>query len=345
MKFKAAVLTELNKPLVIHEIETTNLKIGQVLVKILVSGLCGAQLQEISGYKGNGKFLPHLLGHEGCGIVSEVGEGVTKVKVGDKVVMHWRVSDGIESDFPNYMIGDKKMSSGKVTTLSEYSIVSENRLTVVPDDTPNELCALLGCGLTTALGTINNEAEVKFGETVMIIGCGGVGLNLIQGSKLASAYPIIGVDISEEKRNKVESLGAIFVNNSLENLNKKLNELKIKSIDVIIDTTGNPKVIESSIGLLSGNGRLIMVGQPKPNEGVLIPNASYLFNGNGISIKATQGGKTSPKDDIPKYIKLHKAGLLKIDNIITHEFKLDEINSAIELLKNGMSGRIMIKMY
>ena len=103
MKFKAAILTEIGKPLVVSEIETTELKVGQVLIKILMSGLCGAQLQELAGLKGNSKFVPHLLGHEGCGIVEEIGPGVTTVKVGDKVVMHWRKGDGIESDFPTYI--------------------------------------------------------------------------------------------------------------------------------------------------------------------------------------------------------------------------------------------------
>jgi len=167
---KAVVLTQLNSPLEVAEVELTPLQPGQVLVKNLVSGLCGAQLQEIAGLKGNANFLPHLMGHEGCGIVEEVGAGVTTVKVGDKVVMHWRKGEGIEAPFPAYTFNGKSMSSGKVTTLSEYSIVSENRVTTVPQDTPEELCALLGCGLTTALGVITNEAEIKLGESVLIIG-------------------------------------------------------------------------------------------------------------------------------------------------------------------------------
>src|SRR3989338_8354601 len=126
---KAAVLENINSPLTVAEVGLGELSFGQVLVKVLVSGICGAQLQEIGGHKNNAKFVPHLLGHEGCGIVEEVGPGVTKVKKGDKVVMHWRKGDGIESDFPSYTYKSKKMSSGKVTTLSEYSIVSENKLT------------------------------------------------------------------------------------------------------------------------------------------------------------------------------------------------------------------------
>jgi 2-desacetyl-2-hydroxyethyl bacteriochlorophyllide A dehydrogenase len=334
---KAVILEKLDSDLTVGEIELTPLQYGQVLVKNLVSGLCGAQLQEISGLKGNANFLPHLMGHEGCGIVQEVGVGVNTVKVGDKVVMHWRKGDGIEAPFPSYVYNGNKMSSGKVTTLSEYSIVSENRLTTVPDDTPEELCALLGCGLTTALGVITNEADVKFGESVLIIGSGGVGVNLIQGAKLASAYPIYAVDVIEEKRDLCLAIGATeFINSTTTSIDRKF--------DVIIDTTGIPSVLSNAIELLSGKGRLILVGQPKPGQDVNIPNANKLFEGSGKIIRATQGGMTSPTDDIPRYINLHKSGLLDISKIITHRFDIDDINEAFKLLRSGKAGRIMVNI-
>jgi len=137
---QAAILTEINKPLIICEVKTTSLAIGQVLVRVLVSGICGSQLHEISGHKGNARFLPHLMGHEGCGIVEEIGPGVREVAIGDKVVMHWRPGKGIESEFPRYVMNDREFSSGKVNTLTEYAIVSENRLTRVPQDT-NRVCS------------------------------------------------------------------------------------------------------------------------------------------------------------------------------------------------------------
>jgi len=339
---KAVILKELNSPLIVDEIKTTPLQYGQVLVKNLVSGLCGAQLQEIAGLKGNANFLPHLMGHEGCGIVQEIGVGVTTVKVGDKVVMHWRKGDGIEAPFPTYEYNGKSMSSGKVTTLSEYSIVSENRVTTVPQDTPEELCALLGCGLTTALGVITNEAQIKFGESVLVVGCGGVGLNIIQGAKLANAYPIYGVDIVDEKQEITKSVGATEYFNI--QTNPTLDNIKPGSIDVIIDTTGNPQAISSVLPLLSGKGRCIMVGQPKPGQEVIIPNGYKMFDGEGKTIKATQGGKTSPTEDIPRYIKLHQAGLLDIKKIITHRFDLENINEAFDLLRSGKAGRIMINI-
>lgn len=333
---KAAVLIEIDKPLAVKEVELTDLNVGQVLVKVLVSGLCGAQLHEIRGHKGNAKFLPHLMGHEGCGIVEKVGPGVTTVKVGDKVVMHWRPGTGIEAPFPSYILDGKSMSSGKVTTLSEYSIVSENRLTAVPQDTPPELCAILGCALTTAMGIIDNEVDLKFGESVAVIGTGGVGLNLIQAASMKSACPIIAVDNNPSKKDLCVDMGA-------HDFYTSINQIEGK-VDVVIDTTGIPEVISQGISILSNTGRMILVGQPAPGKFVEVMNAVNLFNGIGQSIKATQGGKTNPQEDIPRYIKLHQKGLLDISKLITHTFTLDEVNDAFDLLKTGNAGRIMIKI-
>ena len=143
---KAAVLTELNRPLVVEEVGLTDLDYGQVLVKVSASGICGAQLMEIAGEKGNAKFLPHLMGHEGVGVVQETGIGVTRVKIGDKVVMHWRKAGGIEAPFPRYEFRGKTIPSGKVVTLAEYAICSENRLTPIRHDAPTISARCSGAG-------------------------------------------------------------------------------------------------------------------------------------------------------------------------------------------------------
>lgn len=341
---KAAILTKLNSPLEIADVELTPPKVGQVVIKNIVSGLCGSQLLEIKGEKNNAKFLPHLMGHEGCGIVQEIGDGVTKVKQGDKVVMHWIKSNGIESDFPSYVYNGKTIRSGKVTTLSEYSIVSENRLTVVPPDTNPEVCALLGCSLTTALGVINNDANVKFGESVVVLGCGGVGLNLIRGANMAGAYPIIGVDASSDKEAISKQMGCShFVNIK----NTSLRDLIDKNgADVIIDTTGNVNVMKNAIPLLSDFGRFIMVGHPsKENDTLELVSSNHMFGGSGKTIKASQGGQTNPQVDIPRYVKLFSAGLLNIDDLITNRYHLNQINDAIDTLRTGKSGRIIIKCH
>ena len=336
IELKAAVLEELNQPLTLRDVELTPLGIGQVLVKILVSGICGSQLHEIKGFKGNGKFLPHLMGHEGCGIVEEIGPGVTTVQVGDKVVMHWRPGSGIEANFPTYKLDGKPFSSGKVTTLSEKAIVSENRLTSIPQDTDSELAALLGCSLTTALGIIDNQSHLKFGETVAIIGCGGVGLNLISGALLKGASTVYAIDNVNEKEPLVLSQGANHFLTST-------NELPEK-VDLIIDTTGSPNVISEAFKSLSNEGRMILVGQPAPGAEIIIPNAIQLFNGSGQSIRATQGGETAPQNDIPRYIRLFKSRSLGTAGLITHRYPLEEVNEAFKKLITGGAGRIMISM-
>ena len=333
---KAAVLEKLNYPLAIREIFPTQLLPGQVYVKVLASGLCGAQLHEIRGHKGNGKFLPHLMGHEGCGIVKEVGPGVTTVQEGDKVVMHWRPGSGIESEFPKYHLGEKIISSGKCTTLSEFSIVSENRLTKVPHDTPTVLAAMLGCSLTSALGIIDNECNLKFGESVAIIGCGGVGLNLIQAAKMKNAYPVYGVDINDKMFDLTHQIGVDIFTCDLEFIPEK--------VDVILDTTGVPEVISKAFDKLAPSGRLIMVGQPAPGTDLNIFNPLSMFDGQGKSIRASQGGGTKPDEDIPRYIKLANREMLDFNTLHTDTFALDNINDAFDLLKTGNAGRIIIKI-
>ncbi len=344
---KAAILEKINGPLAVADVELGELSVGQVLVKVLVSGICGAQLQEIAGNKNNAKFVPHLLGHEGCGIVEDIGAGVTKVKKGDKVVMHWRKGDGIEADFPTYTFKGKTMRSGKVTTFSEYSIVSENRVTPVPHEVSNDFCALLGCGLSTALGTITNEAQVQPGESVMILGLGGLGTCLMKAARFAGASPIIGVDIRDNKKGVVKSLhGDLFINAAKKDIRETLvRELGIKEVDVIIETSGNTQSIADTIPLLGNDGRYILVGQTKPGESVEIKIANHLFGGTeGKTIKATQGGRFSPSKDIPRYVKLYQAGLLNIDNLITHRTTLKNINTAIKLMRGGKANRIAIDL-
>ena len=332
---KAAVLEKIDAPLAVREVGLTELGVGQVLVQVLVSGLCGAQLHEIRGHKGNAKFLPHLMGHEGCGIVKAIGPGVTTVRVNDKVVMHWRPGCGIESPFPKYDLDGKIISSGKVTTLSEYSIVSENRITSIPHETPTVLAAMLGCSLTTALGIIDNECDLKFGETLAVTGCGGVGLNLIQAAKMKSASPIIGVDINPKMEDLARQLGADqFISNAT----------NLPECDVIIDTTGIPGVIAAAFNRLAPSGRLVLVGQPKPQTTVSFSNAVSMFDGEGKSVRATQGGRTDPAKDIPRYIKLAMEGHLDYETLHTHTFTLDEVNDAFDLLRSGNAGRIMIKI-
>lgn len=345
-KFFAAVLRNLNAPLDIEELRVPKLEFGQVLVKISVSGLCGAQLLEIRGEKGNEKFLPHLLGHEGFGAVIDIGPGVTTVSVGQKVVMHWRKGAGIDADFPIYESASGKIGGGKVTTLSEYSVVSENRLTAVGDDLPGVVGALLGCGLSTALGVMNLEAKSKFGESVMIVGCGGLGLSLIRAARLASAGEIIGIDSVAEKRDLVLTAGATAFFSSVENsvLEQVKEIVSGSSIDLVVDTTGDGALVSELLTLLSDNGRLVLVGQIRPEAPICISSSNNFFGAEGKAIISTQGGGSRPPEDIQRYARMYSLGRLEVEDLVTDVYNLQEVNSAFDRLRTGRAGRVMIRM-
>jgi S-(hydroxymethyl)glutathione dehydrogenase/alcohol dehydrogenase len=309
------------------ELETMNggMSHGQVLVKMICAGICGAQLQEISGQKGDFSFIPHMLGHEGCGTVTAIGNGVTHVQPNDKVVLHWRKGEGCEAALPTYSKGVK---AGPVTTFAEYVIVGESRVTKVPMDFPADLGALLGCALSTALATIENVAKVKWGESVMVIGCGGVGLSLIYAAKLAHAYPIVGVD-QFDKRKWVEALGADF---------RLHHPSHLAKFDVIIDTTGQAPLIE----YLAPSGRYIMVGQPAAHD-LLYIFGQRMFTGEGQKIEATQGGGFAPSKDIPRYVNLWRGGMLDdYKKLISHRVSLADINTGIDLMRTGKAARVMV---
>ena len=185
---RAAVLVEQNSDLVIDEISLPeNLDVGQVLVELKYSGICGSQLGEIDGVKGPDRWLPHLLGHEGSGQVLAIGPGVKHVQPGDTVVLHWRPSRGIESAAPKYLWDEKTVNAGWVTTFNNFAVVSENRLTTIPAETDLKAAALYGCAVTTGFGVIDNRADIRLGETVVVFGAGGIGLNIVQAAALAGA--------------------------------------------------------------------------------------------------------------------------------------------------------------
>ena len=339
---KSAILIESKKPLIITDIDMpSSLEFGQVLVKIIYSGICGAQINEIDAVKGPDKFLPHLLGHEGSGIVEKIGEGVTTVKTGDHVVLHWRKSSGIESVTPKYLWKEKKVNAGWVTTFNEKAIVSENRLTAIPPDFDMRIAPLFGCSVTSAFGVVNNDAKIKIGQSVLIFGVGGVGLNIVQATSMVSAYPIVGVDLHENKINMGKKFGLThgLIADSNDLNNKIYNIIGSKGADISIETTGIPKVIEQAYELTASDGKTILVGVP--NDKISIYSLPLHFE---KILTGSHGGDAVPNIDIPRYIRLINQKKMTLENIITHEFNLKEINSAIDLLRSGKAGRIIIKM-
>ena len=344
-KMTAAILCELKKPLIIDEVKLPEkLDIGQVLVKVFYSGICGSQLGEIDGIKGEDKYLPHLLGHEASGQVVAIGPGVSHVEPGDLVVMHWRKSLGIDAKPAVYEWRGQTLNSGCITTFNEYSIVSENRLTKIPIDSDLEIAALFGCAVTTGFGVVINNAKLKIGESVVVFGAGGVGLNIIQAAALTSAYPIIAVDRFDERLELAKLAGATHTINTsqtdaLIQIDKILGNLPL---DCFIDNTGNTDIINLGYKITSSNGRVVLVGVPPKGKDISIYSLPLHF---GKAILGSHGGEAIPNIDIPRYHNLFQAGKIKLKEFITKVSPLSEVNELILSMRNGsLAGRCLIKM-
>ena len=341
---RAAVLVQQKSPLSIMEITLPDkLDFGQVLVKVIYSGICGSQIGEIDGVKGKDNFLPHLLGHEGYGQVIDIGPGVTKVKKNEKVILHWRKGSGINSATPQYSYKGDTVNAGWVTTFNDHAIISENRLTKVSDKEEALTASLFGCAITTGFGVIDNDAKLKIGESVVIFGSGGIGLNMIQAAKLKGAYPIIAVDIYDERLDLAKKHNADFLINSRIEKDIRRSILNIsKDIDVFVDNTGNVDVIELGYDLVNEKGRVVLVGVPKYDEKISINTLPLHF---GKKLIGSEGGSTDPSIDIPKYLKLVDQGILDISKQITQVCPLTDINDAISDMKNGVNkGKIIIEL-
>jgi len=343
---KAAILTQTKSPLEIAELKMPDrLAFGQVHVRIHYSGICGAQLNEIEAAKGEDKFLPHLLGHEGSGTVLAVGEGVKRVRPGDHVVLHWRQSAGLQCEPPKYRWNGRTVNAGWVTTFNDEAVISENRLTVIPQDFDLRLAPLFGCAVTTAVGVINNDAQVKIGQSVVIFGIGGVGLNIAQAARMVSANPVVGVDLFDNKLSMAREWGLTHTFNSRaegDGLERKIREIVGPGgADVVVDTTGNPRVIELAYGLTHADGRTILVGVPRKGDNVSIYTLPLHFK---KILKGSHGGSVSPDIEIPRLINLVRTGSMRLDGLVTHTFPLEQVNEAITALRSGEAARVLLDM-
>lgn len=342
---KAAVLTGLKEPLAIATVAMPDsLAVGQVLVKIHFSGICGSQLGEIDGAKGDDKFLPHLLGHEASGTVLAVGPGVKQVKVDDRVVLHWRRGLGIESETPHYSCEGRRIHAGWVTTFNEYAIVSENRITPIAADSDLEVAALFGCAVTTGFGVVQNNAKVRIGESVVVFGAGGIGLNIVQAAALVSAYPIIAVDLYESKLELAGKMGAThLISSSRVDARRAILEIVGNAgIDAFIDNTGQPAIIEMGYELSKPQGRVTLVGVPRKGNDIHIHSLPLHF---GKVLSGSHGGEAVPQIDIPRYHQLYRAGRIRLRELITDTFDLGQINEAIAGMREGrIAGRCLVRL-
>ena len=344
MKFNAAILVESRQPLVVDEILLDKpLAAGQVLVRIRYSGICGAQVNEIDAVKGPDKFLPHLLGHEGIGEVVDVGELVKSVQVGDTVVLHWMPGEGTQSDPATYTWQGAKLNAGWVTTLSEYTVASENRLTRITTSINERFIPLFGCAATTAWGSLVNDARCRLGDSVVVLGTGGVGLLVVEAARAAGAHPIIAVDVHETRLSSAVDMGAtaafLAQTVGLDGVIRGL--LPFGLADVVIETSGARSMIELSYRLASDGGRAVLVGVPRHDDPASIDTLPLHF---GMTFTGSKGGQVKPQTDIPRLLALCEVGVFRVSALPLDEFGLVDVNDGIAALRSGSPGRVIVHM-
>lgn len=362
---RAAVLVEYGEPLQVEDLEISPPRHGEVLIRLAASGICGSDLH---AWEGRSPVVnpPMVLGHEGAGIVEEVGPGVTSLTAGDHVVISLYGPCGTcgacrsgflqrcdgparQSTFGLMADGSTRLSlDGREVrpfigagTLAEYSIVHEGMATRIPRDMPLESAALIGCGVTTGIGAVVNTAEVRPGSTVVVIGCGGVGLNVIQGARLAGAARILGIDKDPAKQVAARQFGAtdFMEAGPSEEMPSMVREVLGAGADYAFEVIGLPETVGAAFSSTVAGGTTVVVGASAPGTAFSIPAAS-LFPDR--KLLGCQGGGNIPGRDIPMIAELYRSGRILLDELISHRRPLAQVNDGLKLLSDGDVTRVVV---
>lgn len=343
MKTEAAILIDTTKPLEMVELTLPALNPGQVLVEIAYSGACHTQFLEARGHRGEDKWLPHCLGHEGTGIVLETGSSVTKVKQGDRVVLSWIKGEGIEAGGAVYDWDGKRVNSGGVTTFQRHGVVSENRLTLLPEQLDMETAVLLGCAAPTGMGAVLNVAGVEAGNAVAIFGTGGIGLNACMAAAFAGAMPVIGIDPLGSRRDLAKKYGATHVLNPDDgDIIEQIHAIVPGGVDIAIEATGIPAVMSQAIhSTRQQGGRAVVIGNAK--HGLTLEISPGVFN-QGKSLLGTWGGDSKPDRDYSRFAKLLASDRFPARDLLSKPYELAKADQALDDLASGLVGRPIIDM-
>ncbi len=342
---RSAVLTRIGGSLEMMDLNIPALKPGQVLVDMAWSGVCHSQLNEQNGLRGPDSYIPHTLGHEGSGIVARCGSAVTKVAPGDRVVLTWIKGDGADEAGTVYRSAQgTNVNSGAISTFMNRTVVSENRLVRLPQGVPLREAALLGCAVPTGAGIVFNNLALKAGETIAVFGIGGVGLSAIMAASLARAGVVIAVDLVPARLDAAKSYGATHViDASREDVQAGIAEVTSgRGVDCAIEAAGAVPAIEAALrAVRNGGGRCVIAGNPPHGSRVAVDPFDLI---RGKVLSGTWGGATVPDRDIPRYAAMYLRGEMPLENYISREYGLAEINQALADLSAGRVLRPLIDL-
>ena len=341
---RAAVLRGLGQRLEIEELQFPVLGPGQVLVEVAFSGVCRSQLMEVRGGRGSDPWLPHLLGHEGAGTVIEVGDSVTKVAVGDQVIMTWIRGDGADAKGTTYLGVDGPVNAGPVTTFGTHAVVAENRLVRLPDGVPLDVAVLFGCALPTGAGMILNELRPEPRSSLAVFGLGGIGLSAVMASCFYECHPVIAVDVSEAKLEMARAFGASHViNASLQDPVAGIRQLSGgRGVDCSVEAAGSTLTIEQAFASVHKHGgRCLFASHPESGNVIRLDPHDLI---SGKSIAGSWGGGSHPDVDVPKLATLYRDGRLPLERLITRRYSLEDVNQALDDIETGRVFRPLLVM-
>jgi S-(hydroxymethyl)glutathione dehydrogenase/alcohol dehydrogenase len=364
VRFKAAVLEEVGKPIVIDELEMDALATGDVLVRIKASGLCHTDLEVIQGALAYP--MPIVLGHEGAGVVEAVGSGVTRVRPGDHVILSWNPHCGhcfyCERDLPilcepfarhqpqGHLLDGTSRMKRKGAKVHHYSVTSTHaELTVVPEsgaipipkEMPFDRACIIGCGVMTGVGAAVRKARLEPGANVAVIGCGAVGLNAVQGAKLAGSQKIIAIDIGAVKLERAKAFGATHTIDAggVDVVAQVKALTQGRGADYVFEAAGNAKVFRLAVEVCRPGGDVVWLGKVNVDEEVAFRWGSLM--GERRIVRSSYGG-ARPARDFPWLVNEYLKGRLKLDELITRRIRLEEINDGFAMLARGEGIRTVI---
>jgi NDMA-dependent alcohol dehydrogenase len=365
MNIKAAVLRQPKTPFEIQTLSLDEPKAGEVLVKLAASGVCHSDYHLVTGDTAHP--LPVVAGHEGAGIVEAVGEGVTRLRVGDHVTLNWAPDCGTcfycQQGQPNLcdtftdpiwagtmLDGTTRLHDADgnpvylycgLGTFSEYTVVAEQSCIPIRRDVPLKVAALVGCAVATGVGAALYTSPVRPGESVVIFGCGGIGLNMVQAAVLCGAQTIIAVDTHPAKERYAKQFGATHYLPAGDDIGDRVRELTGgRGADHVFEAVGLPRVQEQALDAVRPGGSLILVGLAPMGTGTNLPGA--LLTRQEKTVKGSYYGSVQARRDFPMMLDLYMAGKLKLDELISQEYELAQINEAFDRMLTGEVARGII---